>query len=122
MHNLERMCPEEEINLRSVRPGWMTIDTIEALNDKYRLYKLAKRTKKEQDWINYKKARHNAAKLLKNTKEQFVISEIESCGNDSRKLWRELHKNLGSNKATSQTFETIKDEHGNILTGKTALE
>ena len=50
-----RMCPEREINLRSVRPGWMTIDVIEALNDKYRLYKLAKRTKNEQDWINYKK-------------------------------------------------------------------
>ena len=38
-----RMCPEREINLRSVRPGWMTIDAIEALNDKYRLYKLAKK-------------------------------------------------------------------------------
>ena len=115
-------CPEKNIKLRNVRPGWMTIDTVEALNDKYRLYRLAKSTRLEQDWINYKNARNQAARLMKSTKEQFVIQEIENCGNDSRKLWRELHKNLGSSKVNTKSFETIKDMDGNILNGKAAYD
>ena len=47
MNAADTQCPERSIRLKSVRPGWMTIDTIEALNDKYRLYKLAKSTKME---------------------------------------------------------------------------
>ena len=88
----DTQCPELNIRLKSVRPGWMTIDTIEALNDKYRLYKLAKSTKLEQDWVNYREARNYAARILKHAKEQFIIREIESCGDDTRKLWRELTK------------------------------
>ena len=65
-------CPERNIRLRNIRPGWMTVDAVEALNDKYRLYRSAKATKTEQDWVNYEQARNNAARILKNTKEQFV--------------------------------------------------
>ena len=115
-------CPERDIRLRNIRPGWMTVDAVEALNDKYRLYRLAKATKTEQDWVNYKQARSNAARILKNTKEQFVIQEIENCGEDSRKLWRELHKHLGSSKINSKSFETIKDNNGNILSGEPAYD
>ena len=98
------------------------IDTVEALNDKYRLYRLAKSTKNEQDWVNYKQARNHAAHLLKTTKEQFIIQEIENCGDDLRKLWRELHKNLGSSKINTKSFETIKDSTGKILRGKPAYD
>ena len=115
-------CPERNMRLRNVRPGWMTIDTVEAINDKYRLYRLAKCTKTEQDWVNYKQARKHAARLLKNTKEQFIVQEIDNCGDDSRKLWRELHKNLGSSKINTKTFETIKDKNSNILSGKDAYD
>ena len=113
-------CPEKNIRLKNVRPGWITIETVEALNDKYTLYRLAKSTKTDKDWINYKIARNHAAHLLKHTKEQFVIQEIENCGEDSRKLWRELHKNLGSSKINTKSFETIKDDMGNILSGTAA--
>ena len=110
-------CPERNIRLRNVRPGWMTIDAVEALNDKYRLYRAAKSTKLDHDWINYKQARNHAARILKYTKEEFVVQEIESCGDDTRKLWRVLHKNLGSDKTNTKSFQTIKDKNGNILSG-----
>ena len=95
----------------------MTIDTVEALNDKYRLYRIAKSSNRDQDWVQYKQAGNHAAHLLKHTKEQFVIQEIANCGDDSRKLWRELHKNLGSSKENTKSFETITDDNGKILSG-----
>ena len=80
-------CPEKDIRLKNLRPGWMTIDTVEALNDKYRLYRLAKSTMLEQDWINYRNAPNHAARLMKNTKEQLSYKNLkivvlipESCG------------------------------------------
>ena len=115
-------CPEKNIILKNIRPNWITADTVEALNDKYKLYRVAKSTRLDQDWINYKHARNHAARLMKNTREQFVIQEIENCGDDSRKLWRELHKNLGSTKVNTKSFETIKDPDGNILSGKAAYD
>ena len=63
---------------------------------------------------------NHAARILKNTKEQFIIQEIENCGDDARKLWRELHKSLGSSKINTKSFETIKDNNNNILSGKAA--
>ena len=76
----------------------------------------------EQDWVNYRQARNHAARILKHTKEQFIVQEIESCGDDTRKLWRELHKNLGSSKSNTKSFETIKDNNGNILSGAAAFD
>ena len=118
----DTQCPERNIRLKSVRHGWMTINTIYALNDKYRLYKLAKSTKMEQDWVNYRQARNHLARILKHMKEQFIIQEIESCGDDTRKLWKELHKNLGSSKSNTKSFETIKDNNGNVLSGAAAYD
>ena len=57
---------------------------------------------------------NHAARILKNTKEQFIIQEIENCGDDSRKLSRELHK------SNTKSFETIKDNNNDILSGKAA--
>ena len=118
----DEYLPETDIKLRSVRPGWMTVDTVEAINDKLRFYKLAKSTNKEEDWNRYKIARNNANRLMKSTKEQFVIQELENCGDDSRKLWRELHKHLGSTKHNINKFETIKDETETIVSGKAAYD
>ena len=115
----DKHCPMRDINLRSVRPGWMTIDTVEALNDKHRLYRLAKASGTDNDWKAYQKVRQHARKLMKSTKEQFIIQELENCTNDPKKLWKKLHKNLGTEKQNSKSLETIKDENGNILVGKT---
>ena len=117
----DKHCPMREINVRYVQPGWMTLETIEALNDKYKLYKQAKTTT-ALHWMQYKVARNNAIKLIENAKEEFVIKELDNCGNDHKKLWKELHKCLDSSKNNNRSFRNIKDEKGNINTDRAALD
>ena len=74
------MCPLKRLRVNARREPWVTNEAIEAIRDKDRLLKKARRTGKVEDWERARRARNEVGR--ENLRADFLNRQQEENVND----------------------------------------
>ena len=83
-------CPIKKFKVKAQREPWLTNEAIEAIRDKDRLLKKAKRTRKEQDWATARIVRNQVGRDLENLRAEFLKREQQAHAGDPKKFWANI--------------------------------
>ena len=89
--NIDEMCPLKSFKVSSLREPWITNEAIEAIQDKDRLLRHAKRTGKEDDWARARRVRNMVGR------------------GDPKKIWRTIGSILPNGKKDKEGI-WLRDE------------
>lgn len=92
------------IVVRSNNP-WYSSDLNVLQRERDSLYRVAKCTNREEDWINYKNSRNYYNKLLKATKNTYYEKQINGTRGDSRKMWKKLKELIKNSNGSPEYVE-----------------
>lgn len=113
----DKHCPFKEFRERRELKPWITPDLLELLKNRDRLYKLAKRSKDPDDWINARKARNHCNRAVGHARNEFVKAQLDVHSNDPRKFWKAL-ESIWSGEANRQSHINLSDPSTGILLDK----
>ena len=91
---------------------WLTSDVKEKINNRDFLLKKARKSGKELDWGNYRKARNNVTKCIRQHKANYNRSLFRENVNRPKQFWSQIRKCFPTNtkqQATHKVFN-INDE------------
>lgn len=108
-------CPHQTYMDRVALSPWMTHDLLELIKDWDRLYRLAKRTGVDTDWINSRRrARNKCNAGVKHAKDTFAKQQLDIHEHDPRKFWQALNC-IWSPADTTSAHINLADTSGNLL-------
>ena len=87
LEELELMCPIKSFKVAVIREPWLTDEALEAIKDKDRLLKRAKKTRKEEDWAEAKMARNRVGRDLEMLRVDFLKQQQQVHCDDPKKFW-----------------------------------
>lgn len=87
---LETFCPYKTVTVKKNRPVYITGEIIEMGHERDRLFKLARRTKEDSDWIQARKQRQKVNYALKKAKAEYFKEVLIKTRGDSRKFWSKI--------------------------------
>ena len=83
-------CPIKKFKVKAQREPWLTNKAMEAIRDKDRLLKKAKRTRKEQDWATARMVRNQVGRDLENLRDEFLKREQQAHAGDPKQFWANI--------------------------------
>ena len=116
---LNKMCPLKDISTHNEKADWITIEHLEQIKLKDDLMLKARQTRNRDDWINAQKSRNMTKAMMKRAKSTYLVNALTENREDSKKLWRTLHKILPNNKSERHPINLI-DHDGNQTDPKNA--
>ena len=108
---LDKMCPVREFSFKKEKPPWLTHDLIELIKDKDHLLRRARKSKKEIDKTNARRARNLVNALIKRARSDFVKEQLDIHRNDPKHFWEIIKNVFGDN--TSKNLLYVIDENDN---------
>ena len=100
--HLDIMCPIKNLKITNKKPFWLSHHIIELINDRNKLFKIAKSTPTEENLNTARSARNRVNKLINTSKQDFVKESLEINKSDPKKFWRIINNTLlkgGSSRA-----------------------
>lgn len=116
----DKHCPFKEFSERRELKPWITPDLLELLKNRDRLYKLAKRSKDIDDWINARRARNHCNRAVGHARNEFVKAQLDVHSNDPCKFWKAL-ESIWSGEVNRQSHINLADSTTGILLDKTHI-
>ena len=121
-------CVSDHVTTKQVKvdatskPKWIDHEFVTTRANRRKLYKRWKRTRNEEDRINFEIARRNTQKMSVEKRSSFYATAIENCSNSHKELFR-LCKNLQdkSNNSKLPSFtspEQMANKFNNYFIGK----
>ena len=103
---LDTMAPMRTIQIRTNYNPWLSQLTKDMMSERDRLHKLAAETQDSEDWKKFKVIRNKINNRLKSEEKDWQRSKINDCGDDSKKLWKNIKNilNWNSSGSPSQLF------------------
>ena len=95
---IDDMCPVKSFRVSKVREPWITNEAIEAIKDKDRLLQKAKRTGKEEDWVNARRARNMVGRELEILRADYLKQQQDEHKANPKKFWQSISKIIPSKK------------------------
>ena len=94
------------IQIRTNYNPWLSQLTKDMMSERDRLHKLAAETQDSEDWKKFKVIRNKINNRLKSEEKDWQRSKINDCGDDSKKLWKNIKNilNWNSSGSPSQLF------------------
>ena len=116
-------CPLVNMYVNEKCPYWFSRDLIEEINYKNSLYRKAKTSGIEEDWLSFKLQRNVVKGLIFRAKYSYVKEQLDLNLNDSRKLWKNVSalSGLGKDKANIGITE-IENGIDDVLKGQEAAD
>ena len=104
-------CPIRKMKISNENPHWMSKEIIEIIHHKDNMYKRAKATEAEVDWLAYKVIKKDVKILILNAKEEYIKEQLEQHKNNPRKFWQNVNEisGLGKSKSKSKIGKIIDD-------------
>ena len=87
---IDVMCPLKKRMVRDKNEPWLTNEILEAIYDKDRAWKKAKKTKDNDDVTHAKRLRNEVKNMVKQAKANFVQDYLEDEGTSSKKFWEKV--------------------------------
>ena len=87
---IDVMCPLKTRLVRDKNEPWLTNEILEAIYDKDRAWKKAKKSKSHDDLVIAKRLRNDIKNMIRQAKANFVQDYLVDEGTSSRKFWEKL--------------------------------
>ena len=94
LDKIEEMCPTKTFRVRQTNEPWMTAEVLEIIKDKDRLSAKAKRTGRQGDWLEARRARNEAGIIIDQAKRDFSQNEFDTNRGDPKQYWKEISRLL----------------------------
>ena len=102
-------CPIKSFKVSSLGEPWITNEAIEAIKDKDRLLKKAKRTGLEEDWKVARTARNRVGRELELLRADFLKNQQVEHKSDPKKFWNTIASVIPNKKASTGII-SIREE------------
>ena len=109
---INEMCPIKSYKVNERRESWITNEALEAIKDKDRVLKKARRTGKPEDWEEAKRLRNKVGRDLENLKADYLKGQQEVNRADPKKFWQEVSQIIPNNKSSSSEI-WLRDQQNN---------
>ena len=106
------MCPIKTFRVNEQREVCITNEAIEAIRDKDRALKRAKRTGSMIDWDTARRLRNRVGRDLENLRADYLKNQQEAHKNDPKKFWRTVSSLMPNNKSKSNKIWLENAEEG----------
>ena len=90
MNQANRMCPIKKLRVNALREPWITNEAIEAIRDKDRLLRRAKRSGRAVDWEAARRATNQVGRDLENLRADYLKRQEEENKTDPKKFWKNI--------------------------------
>ena len=87
---LDLMAPMKCIQIRNNYNPWLSDETRKFMTERDILHRTAIDSKKESDWIKYKKVRNQVIKRQRFEEVACKRLKLSQCGQDSKKIWKHV--------------------------------
>ena len=92
--HLSVMCPVKPIKITTNKPFWLSHHIFESINDRNRLFKLAKANQEPASLLLARQACNRTNKLINAAKEDYIKESLDRNRSDPKKFWRIINNNL----------------------------
>ena len=87
LRNIESMCPMKSFKVSEFREVWMTNEAVEAIKDKDQALNKARRTKREEDWVQAKRLRNRVGRDIENLRADYNRKCIKLKKGNQGRVW-----------------------------------
>ena len=84
------MCHLKHRTVRDKNKPWLSNEILEAIYDKDKAWKKAKRTKDPTDFLSAKALRNQVKNMIRVAKADFVQDYLDDDGTSSKKFWEKV--------------------------------
>ena len=98
MEEIDRMCPIKSFKVASISEPWITNEAIEAIKDKDRILRKAKRSGREEDWEEARRVRNRVGRDLEILRADFLKQQQQIHQDDPKKFWSTVATIIPNNK------------------------
>ena len=109
---IDKMCPIKSFKVKECREPWLTNEAIEAIKDKDRLLSKAKSSKREDHWVEAKRARNEVGRNIRNLRADFLKQQQIAHKSDPKKFWQTVSSIIPKNKIKSGDINLKDMESG----------
>ena len=104
LRNIEPMCALKQFRMFNAREPWLTNVALEAIRDKDRLLKRAKRSDKREDWESARRVRNAVGREVEGLRAEFLKSQQEENKADPKKFWNTISSIIPGKKDRGSTI------------------
>lgn len=115
LHFANIHCPYKTYNDRVKLSPWISQDLLELIKNRDRLYKIAKSTKLDGDWVAARRIRNKCNLGIKCAKEEYVKQQLAIHENDPRKFWQTLNAVISPPDSSSSHISLADPTTGELL-------
>ena len=108
-----KYMPSKNVTISSRDKPWITDEIKQAFKRRYTLFKLAKRTNKDEDWDIYRRFRNQCTNMVRQRKKQYdddLDTKISNDANFGTKNFYKLVKTFLSKKGNSDEIPPLEHE------------
>ena len=87
---LDEMAPVKTFQTTTKYCPWLTEETKKLIKQRNDAQKVLSEKKNDENLVNYKNLRNKVTKNIRNDKIKWQKNKLESCNNDSGKLWKNI--------------------------------
>ena len=109
---IERMCPIKSFKVAAVSEPWITNEALEAIKDKDRLLRKAKRSGLERDWEEAKRVRNRVGRDLEIMRADFLKQQQQIHRADPKKFWSTVSSIIPGNRRNKSSIWLTDKEKG----------
>ena len=112
-NTINEHVPVRKVKVRAKSHPWMNGEIRKKLNERYKLLKKAQLTPRgSTDWNNYKIARNNCTKMIRNAESNYWRFKFRNVNSSNREFWRLINEFTGDRKSTR--IGSLKNNEGVI--------
>lgn len=108
-------CPYKSYHERAALSPWLSQDLLELIKDRDRLYKLAKRSSNQEDWVISRKARNKCNRGIKHAKDEYVKSQLVAHEKNPHKFWLALKAVCAPADTSANSISLVDSSSGSLL-------
>lgn len=91
---LDRFCPVRNIRLHHRNSEFITPEVADQIHERDRLYRRARKSGLDCDWLAAKTLRSRVRRLIINARRDYIRRQLDLADGDSKKFWRIINKNF----------------------------
>ena len=103
------LCPMKKLRVNAQREPWITNEAIEAIRDKDRVLRKAKKSGKVEDWELARRVRNQVGRDLENLRADFLKRQQENNPDNPKKFWKNI-TSIFPSKAGKANSIWLKDQ------------
>ena len=109
LNAISDMCPMKSFRVDEIQERWITNEALEAIKDKDRALRTAKRTGREEDWARARNLRNRVGRDLENLRAEYLKNQQEANRGDPKNFWKSVSQLIpGRSSKTGRIW--LKDE------------